>query len=119
MCKLDNRRVAPYFPPAYYLAMAGIAFRDRALAEFKRQKMSKAELSRRSGVSYHAIDKFLKRHGATTSSENAAAIARALGISVDDAVGYEELRAVYSQLDEAQRRFLLASARGLLGEDHE
>lgn len=111
---LDNRLVEPYFPPAYYLAMAGIAFRNRVLSAMAEQSINKADLSRRSKVPYHALDKFLKREGATTSSENASALANALGIKVDDDRAYEELREVYYQLDEEQRLFLLKSARGLL-----
>lgn len=112
--ELDNPRIAVYFPPVYYLSMAKESFRDRVLAEMKARGMSKAELSRRSGVPYHALDKYLKREGATTSSENAMALAKALGISVDDESSYEELREVFYQLSEEQQRFLLASARGLL-----
>ena len=111
---LDNQLVAVPSRSAYDLAMAGIAFRDRVLAEMKAKKMSKAELARRAQVSYHALDKYLKGTSTTTSTDNAVAIARVLGISVDDAAGYEELREVFFQLDEEQRRFLLASARGLL-----
>lgn len=112
---LDNRRVAPYFPPAYYLAMAGIAFRDRVIAALAEQRITKADLSRRLGVPCHAIDKFLKRDNATTSSENAVAIANALGIKVDEDREYEELRELFFQLDEEQRKYVIASVRGLVG----
>ena len=76
--------------------------------------MSKAELSRRSGVPYHALDKFIKRDGATTSSDNAVEIAKALGIKVDDDSSYEELRRLFYQLGEEQQQFVIASIRGLL-----
>jgi lambda repressor-like predicted transcriptional regulator len=112
---LDNPLVAPYFPPAYYLAMSGIAFKDRVLAALDVAGISKAELSRRSGVPYHAIDKFLKRDNATTSAENASAIAKTLGITVDGDQEYEQLREMFYRLSEEQRQFLLASVRGLLG----
>jgi len=95
--------------------MSGESFRDRALAAMNAQKMSKAALSRASGVPYHAIDKFLKRPGATTSAENAMALARSLGINVDDDATYDELRSLYYQLDKDQRRFLLQSIRGMTG----
>lgn len=78
------------------------------------QGMSKAELSRRSGVPYHGLDKFLKGASLTTSAENAQALARALGISLDGEAEYEELRKLFFQLGEEQREFLLASVRGLL-----
>jgi transcriptional regulator with XRE-family HTH domain len=115
MNNLDNRRIVSYFPPAYYLAMAGIAFRDRVAAEIKERNISKAELSRRSGVPYHAIDKFLKRDNATTSAENAVAISKALGLKVDDEASYDKLRELFFRLDEEQRTFLLKSIQGLLG----
>lgn len=111
---LDNWRVAPYFPPAYYLAMKGIAFRDRVKAAMQEQGLNKADLSRMSSVPYHAIDKFLKRTGASTSADNARAIANALGITVDDDAEYDELRQLFHQLNEEQRRFVLASVRGLV-----
>lgn len=112
---LDNRLIDYRFPPAYYCAMTGIAFRQRVLAEMAATGISKAELSRISGVPYHAIDKFLKREGATTSTENAIALANALKISVDSGQDYDELRALFEQLGEEKQRYVLASLRGLLG----
>jgi len=94
--------------------MAGIAFRDRVIKELEAQNLSKAELSRRSRVPYHAIDKFLKREGASTSAENASALANALGIKIDGDLEYEELRQLFFRLDPEQRKFLIASVRGLL-----
>ena len=82
----------------------------------KDQGLSKAELSRRSSVPYHALDKFLKREGATTSAENAKALADALGIAMDGDSEYEELRRLFFQLPEEKREFLLASIRGLLSD---
>lgn len=111
---LDNRHIAPYFRPAYYLAMAGESFRDRVLRAMAAQELSKAELSRRSGVPYHGLDKFLKRESATTSAENARALANALGIKMDGDEEYDEFRRLFFQMPEDKREFLLASMRGLL-----
>lgn len=113
MQKLDNRLVARYFPPAYYLAMDNLSFQKRVKAAMDAQGISKAELNRKSSVPYHAIDKFLKRPNASTSADNAAAIANALGIKVDDDREYEELRQLFYDLDEEQRKFVIASVRGL------
>lgn len=113
---LDNRHIAPYFPPAYYLAMAGESFRDRMLRAMTAQKLTKAELSRRSGVPYHALDKFLKRDSATTSAENAKALADALGVKMDGEEEYDEFRRLFFQMPEDKREFLLASMRGLLSD---
>ena len=115
---IDKRRISQYFPPSYYLAMVKASFRDRVLKEIEERNISKADLSRRSGVPYHALDKFLKREGASTSADNAKALAQALGINIDDDHGYDELRELFYQLDEEKRKFLLASIRGLVGEDH-
>lgn len=111
---LENCLVAPYFPPVYYLAMKQASFRDRVLAAKAERKISVAELSRRSGVPYHALDKYLKREGSTTSAENAAALAQTLGITIDGDGEYEELRELFFQLDEERRKFVIASIRGLL-----
>lgn len=116
MVKLENGLVARYFPLAYYLAMSNESFRDRVLSAMGERRVKKAELSRLSGVPYHTLDKFLKREGATTSAENAQAIARALGINVDDNSSYDELRRMFYQLDEESQQFVLKSIRGLLGE---
>lgn len=78
------------------------------------QEMSKAELSRRSGVPYHTIDKFLKGASERTSAENALALTAALGIRLDGEAEYQELRALFLSLTEEQRQFVLASIRGLL-----
>lgn len=91
-------------------------FRARVLLAKKEQNMSKAELSRRSGVSYSAIDKFLKRPDATTSSEKATALAKALGIKVEDSDDYDELRSIYFQLSEEKKKFALMSLKGLLSD---
>lgn len=116
MENLENSLVAGYFPLAYLLSKMGRSFRDRVIAAMKAQGLTKAELHRRSGVPYHALDKFLKREGASTSADNARALARALGISVDDDGTYDELRSLFFRLNEEQRAFLLKSIRGLLGD---
>lgn len=111
---LEHCLVEPYFPPVYYLAMKQASFRDRILVAMTARGMTKAELSRRSRVPYHTLDKYLKREGATTSAENALAMANALGIAVDGEDEYDELREMFYQLSEEKRQFVLASIRGLL-----
>jgi lambda repressor-like predicted transcriptional regulator len=54
-------------------------FREQFLEALERSGMTLAELSRRSGVKYDALNKLKSREGASTSAENAARIARALG----------------------------------------
>ena len=61
------------------------SFRDRMLFALDATGMSIAELARRSGVSYDAINKVKRRDGASTSAENASAIARVLGFDWDGA----------------------------------
>lgn len=115
----DNLRMAPYFPPAYYLGMAGIAFRDRVLQAMKAQGLTKAELSRRSNVPYHALAKFLTRDSASTSADNATAIANALGITVSFDPEFDELRQLFFQLDEETQQFVLKTIRGLAPSDRQ
>lgn len=112
--RLDNRHVALKVVRAYVASMTESDFRTRALAAMASQGMTKADLSRRSGVPYHALDKFLKGASVRTSAENAMAIGNALGISLDGESEYQELRRLFFQLEEEQRRFLVASVQGLL-----
>lgn len=89
--------------------------RERALAAMDALPMDKAELSRRSGVPYHTLDKFLKGATCRTSAENAQAIRVALGLTDEGDADYLELRQLYSELPEDTRRFVLATVRGLVG----
>lgn len=56
-------------------------FREQFLEALARSGMTLAELARRSGVKYDALNKLKSREGASTSAENAARIARALGFA--------------------------------------
>ena len=111
---IDNRQIEDQAIIAYYFSMTGEVFKQRVLDAMQRHAMTKAELSRRSGVPYHAMDKWLKGISRDTSTSNAVAIAGALGITVDDETQYEELRSLFSQLPTEKRAFLLEAARGLL-----
>lgn len=93
-----------------------IPFRERVIQAMKERGIKKSELSRASGVSYHALDKFLKREGAETSAENAVKLARALGLKVDEAAEYEELRRLFYRLSPEKREFVLMTLRGLLSD---
>lgn len=55
-------------------------FREQFLEALHRTGMTLAELSRRSGVNYDALNKLRRREGASTSAENAARISRVLGL---------------------------------------
>jgi len=116
---LDNQPIAPLLPPAYVLAMTGNDLKSRILEVMKAQSVSKAELSRRSRVPYHALDKYLKGISLTTSFENGQALANALGIKMDGEAEYEELRRLFLSLPEQQRAFVLASVRGLLPDERQ
>ena len=109
----DNRQVdaLPWY--AYKSAMDMDAFRAKVLAAMSAQDVNKAELARRSGVSYHALDKFLKGTSSSTSADRAAAIAQALGIPYTGEGEYEELRRLFFGLPEEQRGFVLEQLRAL------
>ncbi len=70
-------------------------FRDQFLAGLAETGMSVAELARRSGVSYDTINKLKRREGSSTSAENAAALARALGLGDVPALVEADLVPVY------------------------
>lgn len=67
--------------PGKMLGMDRMSFRDQVLAALDESGMSVAELARRSGVSYDVINKLKRREGASTSAENAEAIAHVLGLA--------------------------------------
>lgn len=90
-------------------------FQDRFRAALAASGMSVAELSRRSGVSYHAIDKLKKRDGATTSVENARKLAAALGMGTNYPPALDRLVNIFLKLPEDKRRLLIALAESLLG----
>ncbi|MFD1913822.1 S24 family peptidase [Halodurantibacterium flavum] len=81
---MDNRRYQ-------YGHMQKQTFRQQMIDALDRAGMSVAELSRRSGVSYDAINKLKRRPNASTSAENAAALAEALGIEWDQGSGVIEI----------------------------
>ncbi|MEE4209683.1 MAG: helix-turn-helix transcriptional regulator [Parvularcula sp.] len=90
-------------------------FRVRFLEAFEASGLSMAELSRRSGVPYHTIHKLKSRETATTGQENAAALARELGIEVDTQSELEEVRSMLAEIDDPeQRRTAVAAIRGVL-----
>lgn len=101
---------------AYYAAMVQDTFKSRVKAAMEASGVSKMELHRRSGVPYHAIDKFLKRDGASTSAENARAIAASLGIKIDDDNAYDELKELLAALSEEKRKSVLTMVRALANE---
>ena len=104
---------------SYNMHMVEHSLRQRILDAMTQQRVSKAELSRASGVAYHALDKFLKGKSVTTSAENARALCNTLGITMDGEAEYDELRRLFFQLPEDRREFLMASIRGLLSDADE
>ncbi len=64
------------------IPMGKKTFRDQILESMAETGISMAELSRASGVSYDVINKLKRREDSSTSAENAAALSRALGITM-------------------------------------
>ena len=112
--RLENPRIEYSNGRAYAPGMSESDIRTRIRDAMTAQGLSKAELARRASVPYHALDKVLKGASVKTSAENATALCNALGISLDGEAEYQRLRQLFFQLDEEQRRFLLASVQGLL-----
>ncbi|WP_273688424.1 S24 family peptidase [Ketogulonicigenium vulgare] len=64
-------------------------FATRIVEAMRSQKMSAAELSRVSGVSYNVINKLKQRPESSTNADNGRALAAALGLEWDDEDGTE------------------------------
>ncbi len=89
-------------------------FRDRFVSALDASGLSVAELSRRSGVSYHVIDKLKKRPGASTTVENANKLAQTLGMSSNYDPGFHRLTTIYLQLPPEKQAMLLKLAEAFL-----
>ena len=63
--------------------MESAPFRNRLIAELRRRELKKSELARAAGVKYDIVRDLCRREGASTTVENAKAIAEALGLSLD------------------------------------
>ncbi len=111
---LDNSLIAQKTLRRYKARMGMDKFRESVIAAMEQQGITKADLARKSGVSYHALDKFLKGASASTSADRAAAISNALGITQNSDKDYDELRQLYYQLSEERREFLLEQLRALV-----
>lgn len=111
---LDNSLMAQKTARRYNSHMGMDKFRESVIAAMEQQGITKADLARKSGVSYHALDKFLKGASASTSADRAAAISNALGITQNSDKDYDELRQLYYQLSEERREFLLEQLRALV-----
>lgn len=116
---LENRLLAKNGPLAYFCRMSKEDFRERLNQALKERGWSKAELSRKSGVPYHALDKYLKGTNSRTSAENAKALADTLGITLDGEASFDELRQLFFSLSPAQQQYALASLRGIASEPQE
>ena len=116
---LDYRQIEDGCSKCYAVLVTSEAFKTRLARAMREAGIDRAELSRRSGVGYHAIDKFMKREGADTSLENAKKLADAVGISLDSDETYDELRALFLRLNEQQREFLTTTVRALASSSQE
>lgn len=111
---LENYLVENISDYEYSSHMREQPFRQRVIDAMERLGMTKAEAARRSGVNYHALDKFLKGATSSMSAERTKALADALGISLAGDESYEELRSLFFQLPEERRAFLLDQLRALV-----
>lgn len=89
-------------------------FQTRFRSALKASGLSVAELSRRSGVSYHVIDKLKKRDHASTSVENADKLAATLGLRDTHDDRLQRLTAIYFQLPPDKQAILLRLAESLM-----
>ncbi len=88
-------------------------FRDRFLTAFKASGLTVAELSRRSGVNYHTIDKLKKGTNLNTSADNAKKLASALGMDNEYSADLRRLINIYLALPDDKQKALLSIAATL------
>ncbi len=94
-------------------------FRDAFLLYLDVSRFTLAEVSRQAGVSVEQLKKLKQRETATTNVDDAARIAHAFGVSLDEMLGDKtpeqrtEALAAYARLTSEERQFLrtLATAQ--------
>lgn len=101
--------------PASRAKLSAVAenFRDRFLLEFERSGLTKAELSRRSGVNYHTIDSIIKGKSLKPSADVARDLAVALGMGTNTTPLTDRLLSAFNRLDASQRELVVALAESL------
>ena len=95
--------------------MTDPTFRDRFLDAYSSSGMSVAELSRRSGVNYHTIDKLKKGVTLSTSADTARKLALALNMGSNQDAQANRLLSLFYRLGKRERGVLLATAEALAG----
>lgn len=88
-------------------------FQDRFREALAASGMTVAELSRRSGVSYHAIDKLKKRDGASTNAENAKRLAATLGMDTNHPPEVDRMVSAFLRLSPENQVLVLRLAESL------
>ncbi|GGL81417.1 helix-turn-helix domain-containing protein [Wenxinia marina] len=92
-------------------------FRQALIDRMARDGTRIADLASGAGVSRDTINKLLSREGASTSVENAMAIAAFYGETVEGFIGGpagDRLAALVAQLDGTERALVEAQIRGIL-----
>ncbi len=94
-------------------------FRQALIEALKHTGKPLAEVAEKAGVSYEQLKKVRQREDATTNVDDARKVANAFGVSLDEFLEDQtaqdrlEIASLYSQLSEAERRLILAAARGM------
>lgn len=117
----DNCLLYPEVSGDYYPRMTK-TFRDALKYWIEKTGKSFAEVARESGVSYEQIKKLSQGKSQSTNVDDAVKIANHFGMTLEEFLEDEtvavrsEIVEIYNSLSEQERRFLLASAKGLRGE---
>lgn len=99
-------------------------FRQAFIDALDASGYSVAQVSRDTGVSTEQLYKLCQRETASTNVDDAVKLAHYFGKSLDEfledrtAYDRQEIVALYNQLTEQQREFLLDSTKGILSRKH-
>lgn len=89
-------------------------FRHKFIAALEASGMSVAEVSRRSGVSYHVIDKLKKGKIQSTTVENAERLARVLNLDRRNDGLQDRLLASFTRMSRDQQEMAVLFCETLL-----
>ena len=101
------------------------SFRDALICALESTGTPLRQVAGATGVSYEQLKKLKQGRSRSTNVDDAKAVANFFGQSLDqfledeDTIVRLEIVSLYNQLSPEERRFLLASARGLRAQDPE
>lgn len=97
-------------------------FRQALIDALKQTGRTLRSIAKESGVSYDQLKNLKQGRSQSTNVDDAIKVANAFGVTLEEFVDDQsviirsEIVELYNQLSEQERKFLLASARGVRGD---